>query len=164
MDYLDGNRVSFWNDPWIDYLALSLRFPQLYRVLQLPNGSVSNHWDVETLSWSVYFRRLLKEEEVLELHKLLLVLSSKSVGTVSDSRCWNFFSKSLFKKLTAAESKDKKVFNGLWKLNSLKRIHVLIWMMLFGSLNCFSDLQRKLPSHCLSPSICPLCIGASEDL
>ena len=37
-------------------------------------------------------------------------------------------------------------------------------MVLFGYLNCSSVLQRKLPSHCFFPSICPICTTASEDL
>lgn len=32
------------------------------------------------------------------------------------------------------------------------------------SLNYAEVLQMKLPPHCLSPHVCPLCIQASEDL
>lgn len=34
----------------------------------------------------------------------------------------------------------------------------MVCLMLFGSLNCVAVLQRKLPFHCLSPHICPLCL------
>lgn len=59
---------------------------------------------------------------------------------------------------------DKAVFQKLWKTNSPKRVNILIWAMIFGLLNCSSTLQRKLPAHYLSPTICPLCMEANEDL
>lgn len=72
--------------------------------------------------------------------------------------------KSLSKHSAASEVTDKAVYKGLWKSNSPKRVNILIWVMVFRTLNCSSVLQRKLPSHYLSPSICPLCPVASEDL
>lgn len=41
---------------------------------------------------------------------------------------------------------------------------MLIWVILIASLNCSATLQRELPSHYISPSICPLCYKDSETL
>lgn len=113
----NSNWISLWNDPWLDNSALSLRFPRLYRVAQLQNGLVSSHWDGDTLSWAVYFRRLLKEDEILDFQQLIHGLSSKKVGDLSASWIWkletsgNFTVNSLFKQLTTAEALNKFVYN-----------------------------------------------------
>ena len=35
-----------------------------------------------------------------------------------------------------------------------REVNILVWIIIFGYLNCSSVLKRKCPSHCLSPSIC----------
>lgn len=64
-----GNRerISFWNDPWIDNCPLKLVFPRLFSISSSPNGSVLDFWDVSQLSWNIFFCWLLKEEEILDL-------------------------------------------------------------------------------------------------
>ena len=59
---------------------------------------------------------------------------------------------------------DKRLFSAIWKTGSPRRINILIWIMVFGSLNSSEILQKKAPKKCLSPSICPLCLKASENL
>ena len=51
----------------------------------------------------------------------------------------------------------------LWKSKSPRRVNISVWIMIFGNLNCALVMQMKLPSHCLSPHICPLCM-AEKDL
>lgn len=43
----------------LDNLPLDSSIPGSFRIV---NGSVLDHWDENTLSWIVTFRRLLKEE------------------------------------------------------------------------------------------------------
>lgn len=56
------------------------------------------------------------------------------------------------------------LMKALWKSKSPWRVNITIWIMLFGLLNCSLVLQRKLPSHCLSPNMCAFCKADWEDL
>ena len=40
---------------------------------------------------------------------------------------------------------------------------ILVRILLIAHMNTFSVLQRKLPSSCFSPSICPFCLQHGED-
>lgn len=159
-----GSRIIFWVDPWLNNTPLSNCFPRLYRIALNPKGSVADHWHSSSSSWSVTFRRLPKEEEIEDFQNLIGILHSK------DKRIWSsksngvFSVKFLVKHLSSASPIDKHLEKSLWKTKSLQRVNILVWAMLFGSLNCSSVLQRKLPSQCLSPHICPLRSKASEDL
>lgn len=88
----------------------------------------------------------------------------------ADSRIWalgpsgGYSVKSLAKLLAASEAIEKEFFEGLSKTNSPKRINILVWAMIFGSLNCSSILSMEVISHYLSSSICPLCQAPSEYL
>ena len=59
---------------------------------------------------------------------------------------------------------DKKLFKAPWKSNCPQRVNILMWIILFGSLNCAEILQKKSPSRCLQPSVCPLCMNVNESL
>ena len=60
----NGWRIGFWTDTWIGVSSLNVQFPKLFRIALLHEGSVAAHWDSSTLSWSLVFRRLMKEEEI----------------------------------------------------------------------------------------------------
>ena len=55
----------------------------------MPNGSVAAYWDKSTLSWSIIFKRLLKEEEISEFQQLLHLLSNRQVEDSMDRRIWS---------------------------------------------------------------------------
>ena len=42
------------------------------------------------------------------------------------------------------------------------RVNILIWVIIFGSLNSADILQKKAPNKCLLPSVCPLCLKAKR--
>ena len=120
-------------------------------------------------SWSPAFRHALKNEEFEEFQLLLSGLQVKTISPTSDSRVWSmdhsrtFSVKSLTKFLNASSPLDKHIHQAHWKSKSPKRINILVWIMLFGTLNCAATLQQELQAHALSP-ICPLCHAAAEDL
>lgn len=53
--------------------------------------------------------------------------------------------------LTALHPLEKNIYWAIWKSKSPKRANVLIWVMLFGSLNCSVTLQSKLRGHVIPP-------------
>lgn len=52
-----GNRrkIYFWSDSWCLETSFKVCFPRQFRFASLPNGSINDHWDTATSSWS--FRR-----------------------------------------------------------------------------------------------------------
>ena len=145
-----GSRVFFWTDPWLDVIPLSSKFPRLFHIALVPKGSVAEHWDSQTSSWSVYFRRLLKEEEVPKFQALLITLNGKVVNFSTNKRVWSlepegsFTVKSLVNHLTTASPIDATLHRSQFSQSSI--------------------LQKKVPSHCLSPHMCHLCCNNQEDL
>lgn len=101
----NGSRVFFWTDPWLDVIPLNSKFPRLFHIALTPKGSVAEHWESQTSSWSVYFKRLLKEEEVPEFNV-------KVVNSSPNKRVWSlepedsFTVKSLINHLSTASPID----------------------------------------------------------
>ena len=129
------------------------------------------HWDYSTSSWSIVFRRLLKDIEILELQNLMTQLASKKVSNNPNRRIWSleehrkFTVKSLTRHLLAFSPLAKDLHKALCKPKCPpKRVSILVWIMIFGLLNCASVMQLKTPNSCLSPSMCPLCKQEGEDL
>lgn len=71
-------------------------------------------------------------------------------------RCSDVFSVKSFRHLASSSPLDSKLHKNLWKTKCPRRINIIIWVMIFGSLNCSQTLQRKPPNHYLLPSICPV--------
>ena len=146
----DGSRIVFWKHPWMDNITLECKFPRLVRIALNPNGSISYH-----CSWSIYFKWLLNDEEILDFQSLLNQISSSQRASFLDRRFWylgtsgSFSVKSLVKHLSTSSPLDISLYKRLWQSNSPKKVNISIWIMLFGKLNCASVLQRKLPSHVL---------------
>lgn len=116
------------------------------------------------------FCRCLKEEEIEDFQSLLEQISNIRVSERLDSRVWSleasrrFTVKSITNFLSPSCFIDALLLKVLQKFKSLRRVNILVWIMVFGYLNCSAIMQRKLPSHCLSPSVCHLWLVEQEDL
>lgn len=144
----NGRRTFFWQDSWLNNSPLKICFPRLLRISSSPDGSVFNYEGAFTLSWNTFFRRLLKDEKISNLQLLLGCLSLFQVGFLEDSRSWSLASsvfsvKSLSCHLVSSFPLDNKVYSTLWKSKSPKRVNILMWIMIHGSLNCLEVLQKK---------------------
>lgn len=71
-----GIRIAFWHDTWVNKVPFKVSFIKLFRIAFSPNGSVMEHWDPSTSSWSTVFRRLLKEDKIEEFQRLLNLISN----------------------------------------------------------------------------------------
>lgn len=160
----NGCRTIFWLDPWIEKLPLSSRFPRLFTLVDL-KCTVADFWDPSTSSWDIAFRRLLEEEEIVDFMNLMVAITNKKVVEGTDKRIWSlessgvFLVKSLVKHLSLTSPVDHVLEKGLWYTKSPRRINIMVWLMIFVSLNCVAVLQKKLLSHSLSPYICPLSLN-----
>ena len=142
----NGRRVAFWLDPWADNLPLHILFPRLYGISLSKGGAIADFWDYATSSWSINFRRALKDEEIADFQSLLNLVSSFPITTINDKRTWSleanglFSVNSLVKHLSKASPMDKKLEESLWKSKSPRRVNIIIWIMIAGRLNCASVL------------------------
>ena len=84
-----GSRIGFWTDFWVGPSTLKELFPSLFRIALLPQGSIADHWDHTTLSWSLSCRRSLKEEEIVAFGSLLDLLALEKVFDFDDSKVWS---------------------------------------------------------------------------
>ncbi|TYK13424.1 myosin-binding protein 1-like [Cucumis melo var. makuwa] len=98
------------------------------RIALSSNGSVADHWDLELASWSIIFRRLLKEEEILDFQALLGKIADRSILKDQDRRLCSlggsgkFRVKSLTIHLSPSSPMDKMINKALWKCNSPRRL------------------------------------------
>ena len=84
----NGCRIGFWTDSLVVVIPLKDQFSKLYEIALLLNSSAAAHWDNETFSWSLSFRRCLKEE-IAEFRSLLYLLSSEKVIDSDDYGYWS---------------------------------------------------------------------------
>ena len=82
-------KKSSYLDRFIGDLPLKIQFPNLFRLAQMPNDSVVAHWDYVTNSWSLFFRRLLKDDEIQDFQCLLTLKSLKGLTDLDDRRVWS---------------------------------------------------------------------------
>lgn len=104
---------------------------------------------------------------MLEFHNFVGMISGKKVSARPDKRSWSldsretFIVKSLVNHLKSSYPIER-IGKGYLKTKSPRRVKITIWIMIFGHLNCSEILQRKIPSQCLSPTVCHFCLVASE--
>lgn len=91
-----GARILFWHHKWIEDISLKDRFPNLFRVSSLPNGTIADFWDSSTSAWKIQTRRLFKDEEVSEFIDLLSVLNPFIPNNMADGRVWSLEPSGLF--------------------------------------------------------------------
>ena len=85
----NDSRVYFWIDPWLDNISLNSKFSRLSRIALLPKGSIFQHWDSQISSWAVYFRRLMKEGEVVDFQSLMICLNGRMLNSILDKKVWS---------------------------------------------------------------------------
>ena len=115
------------------------------------------HSDHNTLSWSIIFRRFLKEDEISDFQQLLHILLLRQVVDSMDTRIWSlqpsakFSVKSLVNHFSASSPVTRETYKALWKFNSPTRVKIFVWIMLFGLLNWSLVMKRKLPTVVFCP-------------
>lgn len=137
----NGRNIYIWLDGWCLDSPFEVCFPTLFRIASLWNSSIHEHWlhwDPNTRSWNLLFRRLLKEEEIAEFQQLMNSLPGKILSHSHDSRrsldsSGKYLVKSLSKHLISSSHLDKEIFQALWESKVLKGSISLFgycWMVL----------------------------------
>lgn len=165
-----GSWAKFCCSFWAIGVSLKSRFPRLFNISPVTNVVVSSCWDLSTSSWSFSFRQALKDEEVVNFQSLSSCLSKISLYSCEDVQIWSlessgfFLIKFLSNRLASSSLMPNGLFKSLWKLKSPKKIIIIVWILLNGSLNSKKVLQRKNTSLWLRPSICFICFKDEESL
>ncbi|TYK00776.1 hypothetical protein E5676_scaffold420G00430 [Cucumis melo var. makuwa] len=86
----NGSRIAFWTDLWIDGLPLSIRYPQLFRIALLPNGSIAAHHIILIEDYGLWklpanFMSNLSQF-ISHPHHLWLEVFTKSYGKLNANR------------------------------------------------------------------------------
>lgn len=86
----NGRRIKFWSDMWCDSVLLCTKYPNLFALSILPEGTVADHrcGPQGSGSWNILFRRTLFDREISDLGPLLQAIEGVQVTEEEDSRVW----------------------------------------------------------------------------
>jgi len=105
----NGNKIKFWEDPWIPEGTLMSLFPALYAVSQQQFTLIANMgWFEGTIwKWSLFWRKELTPEESQQHKDLLAILSTHyPLQNQIDSILWKGHKNYTVKDLQQSVSKD----------------------------------------------------------
>lgn len=82
----------------------------------------------------VFFRRLLKEEEIIEFQRLIGLLSDFRMVDSLDRRIWSleasgvFWVKFIVTHLSVSSTLEKQVEEALWTAKNPHRVNITVWI------------------------------------
>ena len=84
----NGRRISFWNDVWCGEEALSLMFPNLFRLTAQKNARMADLWDWDSGDggWNPIFLRSFNDWEMEDVDRLLQVLYRKQIRPLMEDK------------------------------------------------------------------------------
>ncbi|RLN34680.1 putative retroelement [Panicum miliaceum] len=142
----DGEKVSLWEDSWVNDSPLKHQFPSLYAFCEDPLATIADCW--QDGEWDVNFRRTFSEEDMQLWEELLTVLHGVAMdSSQSDEVMWmldksrSFATKSMYRFLTFGGVTSKEA-GGIWKARVPLKIKVFIWQM-FHKLPTATELVKR---------------------
>ena len=137
------------------------RFPSLFEVATVPEGSVAEMWS--DTGWHLEFRRELDVNDRIMRTNLLREIESSRLGEEPDRIIWAlepsgiFSVKSLYRKLY--QGIPQKHFSEIWKIAIPLKVRIFLWQLARKRLPANENIRkRKGPST----GRCALC-GEVED-
>jgi len=78
----------FWDDKWIESVALKVRFPRLFLISSSKHAYLYQieKWDDQEWSWKLEWMRNLFEWETRELYQLMQQLDGKNLIKESEDK------------------------------------------------------------------------------
>ena len=165
----NGRRISFWKDGWCGEEALSLMFPNLFRLTAQKNARVADlwNWDSGEGGWNPIFLRSFNDWEMEEVNRFLQVLYSKQIRPLIEdkilfkgSRNEAFSVSSMYKVL---ERFPQAAFpsRSIWNSVVPPRMGFFAWEASWGKVLTLDQLKRRgraLANRCF------LCEEDEEDI
>ena len=165
----NGSRISFWKDAWCGEEALSLTFPNLFRLTAQKKAKVAELWNWESGEggWNPIFLRSFNDWEMEEVDRFLQVLCRKQINPIMEdkilfkgSRNDGFSVKNMYRVL---DSSPQVVFpsRSIWNPVIPPRMGFFAWEASWGRVLTLDQLQRRgraLANRCF------LCEEDEEDI
>jgi len=165
----DGKCVKFWEDRWVDGLALKENFPRLYSISRNKDSLVGDlaEWEDKRPSrcttWNLSWRReRLDWEKNLEEQMIAMISNFKWEARGQDRLVWvkkdlqEYTVKSGYSILNCEDLMQiSETFQVLWSLKVAPSALVCAWRLLLDRLPTRSNLARRGVQ--LESVQCPLC-------
>ena len=165
----NGRRISFWKDVWCGEEALSLMFPNLFRLTAQKNARVADLWDWDCGDggWNPIFLRSFNDWEMEEVDRFLQVLYRKQIRPLmkdkilfKGSRNDAFSVKSMYRVLDCSPQVAFPSCS-IWNPVIPPRMGFFAWEASWGKVLTLDQLKRRgraLANRCF------LCEEDEEDI
>lgn len=159
----NGSSTAFWLDTWFAGHIFKQTFHKLYLLTDSKNASIEEVWNASNCSWSLNFRRHLKDDEIVEWAAIAHILPNLNLTDRKDNWTWkldhaSFSTKSSYSSLiSSSDLSSTDLYRKLWSCPYLIRVKFLLWEITISCLNIMDRLQKRCPWIKLSPSWCCLC-------
>lgn len=160
----NGERISFWKEPWHNVLSLQNTYPALFEHSTRKNLTVAQA--LLDKRWVKHLKRNLTAEATREFAALWEEINHIELGSVPDTVSWRWATDGVY----TARSAYAIEFEGcsrvsfqtfIWKSDAPGRCKIFGWLALLRSCNTADVLARKGWPH--GPA-CVLCSGPLEDV
>ena len=145
------SRINFWKDVWCGEEALSLTFPNLFRLTAQKDARVADlwNWDSEEGGWNPTFLRSFNDWEMEEVDRFLQVLHSKQIKHFMEdkilfkgSRNNGFSVKSMYSVLDCSPQVDFP-YRSIWNPVIPPRMGFFVWEASWGRVLTLDQLKRR---------------------
>jgi hypothetical protein len=159
----DGQRISFWKDPWLGEQAIQTIAPDLFKQCTKRNLTVAQA--LLDGRWRRHFRRGLT---TVALEQFLLVhdrLESVQLQPgVHDTVTWRWTADGQYSASSAYEAQfeghpTSRFRKLIWKSEAPLKCRIFAWLAILGKCNTADTLAKKNWPH---NAACVLCLGEPE--
>ncbi|XP_071704508.1 uncharacterized protein [Rutidosis leptorrhynchoides] len=144
----DGSLTSFWHEHWIGDNKLSVLFPRLLRLDELPDITVINRFTDSRLVWN--WRRQLAGRALGDFENLMSLLSSVTLdGNQQDKWNWSGTADGLFSVKVLSNAIDEHVLSssssptGTLRNLAPKKVEVFVWRAIKKRLPVKLELDKR---------------------
>ena len=137
----NGNKVRFWEDPWINNRPLMQVFSDLYNVSSQKCAIIGNMgwFEGSTWIWTLAWKRELDQDELQHLDDLQAVLSQHYPKSgQEDHISWRGNAKYSVKEIQKHVNLEVEIDSlvcTVWKKLAPPKVELFMWLALLGRLN-----------------------------
>lgn len=158
----NGEKISFWHDPWIQGATLQFAFPVLYSICTRRKLTVKEA--LQDGAWFRHLRTQLSPAAIREFMTLWRTLQDIHLQDRPDSIAWRWTTDGAY----TAHSAYMIQFEGstrfqlddiLWKSDATMKCKIFSWLAILGKCLIADNLARRGWPH---NSSCALCLASPE--
>ena len=158
----NGERIKFWEDPWLEEGLLKDLFPQLYAISSQQNTKIASMgwYEGQKWTWILAWKRELSQEELQQEGDLYTLMQQhqpelERVDNILWDGSQNYTVRAFQKAFNRGNDCDRVICKAWMKLAPPK-VEFFLWLALLGKLNTKEMLWKKgiLQANQLSCSLC----------